>query len=148
MGAFILFVFCMLALLIFVDIPFVKKGEGASLQEILTECGKEKFAEYIPLETGESHYYYSRNFTRWNLIAFGKLKSAKIDYDMLDKYYQEKSDQDNMINTAGFYDRILKEIDSVFADGKSVFSNGMAGALIHICLSSDKKYYIVQLWHR
>ena len=82
-GAFILFVFCMLALLIFVDIPFVKKEEGASLQEILTECGKEKFAEYIPLETGESYYDYSRNFTRWSLVVFGTLESEKIDHDIV-----------------------------------------------------------------
>ena len=146
-GAFILFLFCLWALLIFVDIPFGKKGKGASLREILTECGKERFAQCMPFETGESYYDYSRNFTRWSLVVFGTLESEKIDHDMLEKYYQKK-EQDHWINTGGFDERIRKEIDSAFEGGKSVFSNGMAGALIHICLSPDEKYYIVQLWHR
>lgn len=128
-------------------------GEGESLTEILTRCGKSEFGKEIPFETEDDFYIYRREYSMWSLTAFGRVKSG-IDRDMINKYwnaadaFDDPNIESSPKDTRNRYYSIFKKHDS--GDGKKdlIYTAVMNGSTVFLRLSTDGRYYHILIWHR
>ena len=128
-------------------------GEGESLTEILTRCGKSEFGKGIPFETEDGFYIYRREYSMWSLTAFGRVKSG-IDRDMINKnwnvadVFNDPNIESSQADIKDRYYSIFKKHDS--DDGKKdpIYTAVMNGSTVFLRISAEGRYYHILIWHR
>lgn len=119
-------------------------GKGESLQSILEKCHRESFEEAIPLETEASFYYFFRHVTLWHLEVVGEVSCVNIEaikehFEVIDKEFHSGIflDFPNFPNK-----KFLDEIESY------KFHRVYNGSHIYLVVSSDCKYYFLEIHYR
>lgn len=119
-------------------------GKGESLQSILEKCHRESFEEAIPLETEASFYYFFRYVTLWHLEVVGEVSCVNIEaikehFEVIDKEFHSGIflDFPNFPNK-----KFLDEIESY------KFHRVYNGSHIYLVVSSDCKYYFLEIHYR